>query len=302
MKYARKMNHMRSTAIAVCTIVSPAIALAAETPTKPPVNFTNSTDVTVGTQIPNLFSSFSNLMVNYPAVMIQNYQTVINMTANLTSNQTLQAIHDDRTGNQYSVMNGLGPLTSIVLTGAGASITGVTPDSLTPTFYAPYTYQDYVNNINYGTPATWGATTFGNGTATPLASAVNFVNNVARANSSTEPSKKTFNRAQVAGSPFNPLDAIYNNYSVTTNPTGLTTADTKFMVVPGYLSHFGAPAPYANTPEWVQGVTVIQAMIDANGGKPLTAGNFGTYTNGVFTPATFGVGAYIPGIGTAPRP
>jgi hypothetical protein len=37
-------------------------------------------------------------MVNQPTVMIQNYQTVIDLTANLTSNQTLQAIRRRPTG------------------------------------------------------------------------------------------------------------------------------------------------------------------------------------------------------------
>ena len=44
-------------------------------------------------------------------------------------------------------------------------------------------------------------------------------------------------------------------------------------------------------------------MVAANGGAPLTAPNLGTFNaQGGFTPATFGVGAYVPGIGTAPRP
>ncbi|NEU14887.1 autotransporter domain-containing protein [Methylobacterium sp. BTF04] len=44
-------------------------------------------------------------------------------------------------------------------------------------------------------------------------------------------------------------------------------------------------------------------MVDANGGQPLTAPNVGTFSAaGIFTPATFRVGEYVPGIGTAPRP
>ncbi|AWN50179.1 autotransporter outer membrane beta-barrel domain-containing protein [Methylobacterium terrae] len=43
-------------------------------------------------------------------------------------------------------------------------------------------------------------------------------------------------------------------------------------------------------------------MIDANGGRPLTVPNVGTFSGATFTPATFSVGDYVPGIGTSPRP
>jgi hypothetical protein len=44
-------------------------------------------------------------------------------------------------------------------------------------------------------------------------------------------------------------------------------------------------------------------MVDANGGKPITVPDVGTFdASGNFTPTTFNVGDYVPGIGTAPRP
>jgi hypothetical protein len=44
-------------------------------------------------------------------------------------------------------------------------------------------------------------------------------------------------------------------------------------------------------------------MVDANGGKPITVPNVGSYdASGNLTPTTFNVGDYVPGIGTAPRP
>ncbi|MDR3440370.1 autotransporter domain-containing protein [Telmatospirillum sp.] len=251
--------------------------------------------------IPNLLDSYTKLVLNNPSVMTQNIQTVVTMTQNRTAAQTLAAIHDDRTSQQYSVMNGLGALTSLFLTGSGASASGTTPQSLTQTAYATATLQDFTKNINTLNSANWGATTFGNGTATPLASAVNFINNIARANSSTEPAKRTFERYQTGNSTISPLDSRYGNYSVLTG--GLSTADTANILVPGYFSNFTVPTVYANTTQWVQGFTVTQAMIDANGGKPLTVANLGTYdASGNFTPYSFTVGQYVPGIGAAPRP
>ncbi|MDU3131420.1 MAG: autotransporter outer membrane beta-barrel domain-containing protein, partial [Bradyrhizobium sp.] len=177
----------------------PIAAKAGDIPTTPPVNFTNSSTATVGSTMVNVVDAYTNLMLNDPkltngtGVMEQNLATVIRMTNARTAAQTLEAIHDDRTSQQYSVLNGLGVLTGYFMTGTGASAS-TTPTSLTPTTYAPYTLQNFQSNINYLNSASWGATSFGNGTATPLASAVNFVNNVVRANSSTEPSKRTFER------------------------------------------------------------------------------------------------------------
>ena len=88
--------------------------------TEPPVNFTNSSSAATGSMIPNLLDSYQYLMLNNP-VMTQNIQTVINMTQNRTDAQTLAAIHDDRTNQQYSVLNGLGYLTTFFMTGAGSS-------------------------------------------------------------------------------------------------------------------------------------------------------------------------------------
>lgn len=282
--------------------LSPCAALA-QIPTSPPVGFTNSSSVSPGTQIPNLLDSYTGLMLNNPGVMTQNYQDVVMLTQGRTATQTLAAVHDDRTSQQYSVTNGLGALTSLFLTGSGASASGTAPNSLTPTTYATATLQDFASNINYLNGASWGSAMFGDGSATPLASAVNFVNNTVRANSSTEPPKRTFERSMIPGSTTSPLDPVYANYSVTTNPGGLTTANTAGFDVPGYLSGFAVPAPYADASQWVKGFTVTPAQVAANGGKPITAPNLGTFdASGAFTPATFGAGAYVPGIGTAPRP
>ena len=294
---------LTTSSIAVATVLLSAVPALAQVPTSPPVGFTNSTDPAVGSQIANVLDDYAKLMQNNPAVMIQNYQTVVTMTQNRTAAQTLNAIHDDRTAQPYSVENGLGALTSLYLTGAGASASGVTPAGLTPTTYATSTLANYQTNINFLNGASAGSATFSNGTATPLANAVNFINNVVRSNSSTEPPKRIFERYQGANPTINPLDPRYANYNVSTNPRGLTTADTASFVVPSYLSSFTVPAPYGTTANWVKGFTVTQAMIDANGGKPLTAPNLGTFdANGNLIPATFGVGAYVPGIGTAPRP
>ena len=298
-------------------LISPVFASAALADgiaTTPSVTFTNSTSPTTGSVIPNLVDSYAALMQNNPAVMTQNIQTVITMTQGRTADQTLAAIHDDRTNQQYSVLNGLGSLTGFFMTGAGASASGTAPQSLTTTTYASATLQNYTNNINYLTGASWGATTFGNGAATPLAGAVSFVNNIVRGNSSTEPTKRTFERFMGSTSPvvnpasivlptISPLDARYANYSTTSNPTGLSTADTAKFVVPSYFSNFTVPAAYANTKQWVQGFTVTQAMVTANGGNPITVPDVGTFdAAGNFTPTLFGVGSYVPGIGTAPRP
>ena len=229
--------------------------MRAQVPTTPPVGFTNSTSVSPGTVIPNSSNSYAGLMQNNPAVMTQNYRDVVTMTNARTPAQTLAAIHDDRTNQQYSVMNGLGALTPLFLAGAGASASGAAPQSLTPTPYAPATTANYQANINYLNGASWGTASFGNGTATPLANGVAFVNGVVRANSSTEPPKRTFERDMGPGSTTSPLDPIYANYSVT-SPNGLGPANTASFVVPSYLAGFATPAPYATTQQWVQGFTV----------------------------------------------
>ncbi|VUD72767.1 Extracellular serine protease [Methylobacterium symbioticum] len=281
----------------------PIAALAQQVPTAPGTGFANSTSVNPGTVIPRLLDAYVGLMAGNPTVLTQNYQTVIAMTQGRTADQTLAAIHDDRTGQAYSILNGLGPLTSAYLTGAGASFTGTKPNALTPTTYATTRLSDYAANLNAGSDANGGSTTFGNGSATPLAAAVRFIDDTVRANASTEPSKRVFGRYQGANPAIDPLDARFNTYSAATNKRGLSAADTAGMVVPSYLSNFTVPAVYGTTERWVKGFTVTQAMIDANGGRPLTAPNVGSYDSaGAFTPTTFGVGDYVPGIGTSPRP
>ncbi|MGJ5208117.1 autotransporter domain-containing protein [Bradyrhizobium sp. HKCCYLR20261] len=306
----------------------PFAAKAGDIPTTPPVNFTNSSTATVGSTMVNVVDSYINLMLNDPAltngtgVMEQNLATVVRMTRARTAAQTLEAIHDDRTSQQYSVLNGLGVLTSSFMTGTGASASGTTPNSLTPTTYAPYTLQNFQSNINYLNSASWGATTFGNGSATPLAAAVNFVNNTVRANSSTEPSKRTFERymgstapvtnpgafgASVNQTTVSPLAAAFGNYNATTR-TGLTTADTANIVVPTYYGNLTIPAVYGNATNWVRGFTVTQGMIDAQNNANgtslsyLTVPNVGSIVNGVLQPTQFVVGDYVPGIGAASRP
>jgi membrane-associated phospholipid phosphatase len=301
----------------------PFAARAGSIPTTPPVNFTNSSDAAVGSTIVNLLDSYATLMLFDPklrhgaGVMDQNIETVIKMTRNRTAAQTLAAIHDDRTAQPYSVVNGLGVLTSYFMTGIGSSTTATAPTSLTPTSYAITTLQDYAptaRGINYLNGATIGFTNFGDGTATPLASAANFLNNTIRNNASTEPPKRTFERymgstgpvtnpASIATGVISPLDPRYGNYNAATNRTGLTTADTARFVVPYYFSDFSVPAAYGNSVNWVRGFTVTQAMVAANGGKPVTVPNVGSYdASGNFTPTTFNAGDYVPGIGTAPRP
>jgi membrane-associated phospholipid phosphatase len=301
----------------------PFAARAGSIPTTPPVNFTNSTDAAVGSTIVNQLDSYATLMLFDPklrhgaGVMDQNIETVIKMTRNRTAAQTLAAIHDDRTAQPYSVVNGLGVLTSYFMTGIGSSTTGTAPTSLTPTSYVITTLQDYAptaQGINYLNGATIGFSTFGDGTATPLASAANFLNNTIRNNASTEPPKRTFERymgstgpvtnpASITTGVISPLDSRYGNYNAVTNKTGLTTADTAPFVVPYYFSDFSVPTAYGNSVNWVRGFTVTQAMVAANGGKPITVPNVGSYDAlGNFTPTTFNVGDYVPGIGTAPRP
>jgi membrane-associated phospholipid phosphatase len=88
-----------------------------------------------------------------------------------------------------------------------------------------------------------------------------------------------------------------------TNKTGLTAADTAQFVVPYYFSNFSVPAVYFNTVNWVRGFTVTQSMVAANGGKPITVPDVGTFdASGNFSPTPFNAGDYVPGIGTAPRP
>jgi membrane-associated phospholipid phosphatase len=301
----------------------PFAARAGSIPTTPPVNFTNSTDPTVGSTIVNALDSYAHLMQFDPkllhgaGVMDQNFRTVIEMTRNRTAAQTLDAVHDDRTAQPYSVLNGLGVLTPYFMTGIGSSTTATAPTSLTPTSYVITTLADYAptaQGINYLNGATIGFTTFGNGTATPLASAANFLNNTIRNNASTEPPKRTFDRymgstgpvtnpASIAPGVISPLDPRYGNYSAVTNRTGLSTADTAQFVVPTYYSDFSVPRAYGNSVNWVRGFTVTQTMVDANGGKPIAVPNVGSYdASGNFTPTTFNAGDYAPGIGTAPRP
>ncbi len=281
----------------------PLCAVAQQIPTSPSVGFANSTSPGTGTVIPRVLDSYVGLMSGNPAAMTQNYQTVVTLTQSRTPDQTLAAIHDDRTSQAYSILNGLGPLTSSYLTGAGASFSGTRPTSLTPTTYATTTLADYAANINVGSSAGAGVTTFGNGSATPLAAAVDFIDNTVRANASTEPPKRVFGRHQGPNPAIDPLDARFNDYNAATNKRGLSARDTAGLVVPGYLSNFSVPAVYGTTEKWVKGFTVTQAMIDANGGRPLTAPNVGSYDSaGTFTPTTFGAGEYVPGIGTSPRP
>ncbi|WP_311275802.1 autotransporter domain-containing protein [Methylobacterium sp. WCS2018Hpa-22] len=297
------MSTPLKTALLAATCLLPVGAQAQQIPTSPGIGFTNSTSVVPGTVIPRVLDSYIGLMTSNPAVMIQNYQTVVGMTQARNADQTLAAIHDDRTVQAYSILNGLGPLTSAYLTGAGASFTGTRPTSLTPTTYATTTLADYAANLSTGASASGGATSFGDGTATPLAAAVSFIDNTVRANASTEPSKRVFGRYQGPNPAIDPLAPRFNDYNAITNKAGLTTADTANFVVPGYLSNFPVPAVYGTTDRWVKGFTVTQEMIDANGGRPLTAPNVGSFgPTGAFNPTTFGVGEYVPGIGTSPRP
>jgi membrane-associated phospholipid phosphatase len=308
---------------ALGAVLVPFAARAGAVPTTPPVNFTNSTDPKIGSTIVNVLNSYTSLMLFDPklrhgvGVMEQNIRTVMRMTRDRTAAQTLAAIHDDRTAQPYSVLNGLGALTSYFMTGIGSSTTGTAPTSLTPTSYVITTLQDYAPNakgINYLNGAAIGFTTFGDGAATPLASAANFLNNTIRNSASTEPPKRTFERymgstgpvtnpASIKPGVISPLDPRYGNYNAVTNKTGLTTADTAQFVVPHYFSNLSVPTVYFNTVNWVRGFTVTQTMVAANGGKPITVRDVGTFdASGNFTPTTFNVGDYVPGIGTAPRP
>ncbi|MBR0971446.1 MULTISPECIES: phosphatase PAP2 family protein [Bradyrhizobium] len=301
----------------------PAVAHAGSIPTMPPVNFTNSSTASVGSTIVNLLDSYTRLMQVDPrlhnggGLMEQNYQTVIRMTQERTPAQTLAAIHDDRTSQPYSVLNGLGPLTSYFMTGIGSSTTATPPASLTPTSYQVTTLQDYeasAQGINYLNSATIGFAAFGNGTATPLADAANFLNTTIRNNASTEPPKRTFarymgstapvvNPASITTGVISPLDARYANYNAASNKAGLSVTDTAQFVVPSYFSNFAVPTAYYNTLNWVRGFTVTPALVAANGGRPITVPNVGSYdAAGNFTPTQFVAGDYVPGIGTAPRP
>lgn len=199
------MSTPLKTALLAATCLLPVGAQAQQIPTSPGIGFTNSTSVVPGTVIPRVLDSYIGLMTSNPAVMIQNYQTVVGMTQARNADQTLAAIHDDRTVQAYSILNGLGPLTSAYLTGAGASFIGTRPTSLTPTTYATTTLADYAANLSTGASASGGATSFGDGTATPLAAAVSFIDNTVRANASTEPSKRVFGRYQGPNPAIDPL-------------------------------------------------------------------------------------------------
>jgi membrane-associated phospholipid phosphatase len=309
---------------ALGAVLVPFVARAGSIPTTPPVNFTNNSSAAVGSTIVNLLDSYANLMQldpklrHGPGVMDQNIETVIEMTRNRTAAETLAAIHDDRTAQPYSVLNGLGVLTSSFMTGIGSSTTATAPATLTSTSYVITTLQDYAptaQGINYLNGASIGFSTFGDGTATPLAGAANFLNNTIRNNASTEPPKRTFERymgstgpvtnpASITAGVISPLDARYGNYNAVSDKTGLTTADTAQFVVPTYFSDFSVPTAYgSNSVSWVRGFTVTPTMVAANGGKPITVPNVGSYDpSGIFTPTTFNAGDYVPGIGTAPRP
>jgi hypothetical protein len=170
------------------------------------------------------------------------------------------------------------------MTGIGSSTTATAPANLTPTSYVITTLEDYAptaQGINYLNAATIGFASFGNGTATPLASAANFLNNTIRNNASTEPPKRTFDRymgstgpvtnpASITAGEISPLDPRYGNYSAVTNETGLSTTDTAQFVVPSYFSDFSVPTAYGNSVNWVRGFIVTPAMVDTNGGKPIT--------------------------------
>ncbi|MBP0618055.1 autotransporter domain-containing protein [Jiella mangrovi] len=287
----------------VGTALSGTPVMAQEIPTSPAVGFSNGRTTDDPSDLPYLMDSFVDLIEGDPSVMIRNYDLSAEITESRTEAQTLQAIHDDRTDQKYSVTNGLGVLTSLFLTGTGASSDGVTPDSLTHTTYATTTMADYEADINTLNSASWGSETFADGTATPLASAMNFLNNIVRANSSTEPSKRTYDRyTEDAFTSYPQYESKYQDYRADTNRDALTADDTADFVIPTYLSNYEVPAAYGTVENWVRGFTVTQAMVDANGGEPITVPDVGTWTDGVFTPATFTVGDYVPGIGTSPRP
>ncbi|WP_076073068.1 autotransporter domain-containing protein [Sphingomonas montana] len=289
-------------AVASTTALTPFVAVAQTLPTTPPLNYNNSSDPNPGTDIAKLLDSYVTLQRRNPEAFVRNYQMVVDMTRNRTAAETLAAVRDDRATQIYNVLNGLGPLTNLYLTGAGASASSATrPNSLTPTTFATATLEDYNRDVNFLNSASAGATTFGNGTATPLARAVQLVNDL-RFPGSTEPPKRTFARYQGENSAISPLDSRYQNYNALTNRTTLRASDTAGIVVPSFLSSFTTPAPYANTSEWVRGFTVTAERIAANGGNPITVPNVGSFSNGVFTPATFRVGEYVPGIGASVRP
>ncbi|MBO0662011.1 autotransporter domain-containing protein [Jiella sp. MQZ9-1] len=279
-------------------------AVAQEVPNSPPVGFSNGRTAQDPSQLPYLMDSFVNLIEGDPTVMDRNFDLSAEITHGRTDAQTLAAIHDDRTDQKYSVTNGLGVLTSLFLTGSGASADGTTPDHLTKTAYATSTLQDYDNDINYLNDASWGTQTFANGTKTPLADAMYFLENIVRANSSTEPSKRTFDRYMPDNfTAHHQYDTKYQDYRADTNRSALTAADTADFVIPTFFQHYQVPKGYGTIENWVRGFTVTQAMIDANGGQPISVPDVGTFDEaGHFTPATFGVGEYVPGIGTSPRP
>jgi hypothetical protein len=170
------------------------------------------------------------------------------------------------------------------MTGIGSSTTATPPASLTPTSYVLTTLQDYdasAHGINYLNGATIGFVAFGDGTATPLADAANFLNTTIRNNASTEPPKRTFERymgstasvvnpASIAAGTISPLDSRYGNYNAVTNKAGLAIADTAQFVVPTYFSSFAVPTAYYNTLNWVRGFTVAPDLVAANGGQPIT--------------------------------
>jgi autotransporter-associated beta strand protein len=137
-----------------------------------------SPTVPVLSQFLNLYTpgtAWNNGTILNHSVMSYNNQYVVGVTINRDEDQAVAAYMDDRRNQSYSVIDGLGPLTSIYLKGA-QSVTTI------PNFDATTLYTEY---DDAGTGNAGGSLT------SPLNQAVALVNNVR--SFSTTPDKLAYN-------------------------------------------------------------------------------------------------------------
>jgi autotransporter-associated beta strand protein len=134
--------------------------------------------VSVLSAFKNLYTpgtAWNNGTILNSTVMSYNNQYVVNVTSERSLEQEIGAYYDDRRNQSYSVIDGLGPLTSTYLTGATSVATIPAFDTTTSTTE----YDDY------GTGNAGGSLT------SPLGDVVALVNNIR--SFSTTPAKNAYN-------------------------------------------------------------------------------------------------------------
>jgi len=165
---------------------NPAAALPAPAPPAnvPAIVDTYKSDAAAGVPTVKVLSQFLKLFtpgtawnngtILNPPVMSYNNQYVVDVTNKRNEDQAIAAYMDDRRNQSYSVIDGLGPLTPVYMTGA-QSVTTI-PAWDTTTLYTEYD--------DAGTGNAGGSLT------SPLADAVALVNNLR--SFSTTPDKNTY--------------------------------------------------------------------------------------------------------------